>query len=243
MERGAVKGRGKACAGGAAHRRRVYPETWTCGDPARLGDSIVTARTQARDTLRAFAPEAVFRQTEYCILGPDGPGRDLGMDPALRMARLMQLDLTLLDASEWSWWLALSPYDYKDGLLYTDYRLPGDPETIHTSRLFWAFGNFSRYMRPGDRRIEAQGPLEPHGLLVSAFRNPRDARIVVVLVNVGSAPRTVDIGVTGAAGPSPFVSVITSDEHGDELHRLPPVSLPGPFTVPASSIVTLVGGG
>ena len=32
--------------------------------------------------------------TEYCILGPDGPGRDLGIDPALCVANTIHFDLT-----------------------------------------------------------------------------------------------------------------------------------------------------
>ncbi len=33
------------------------------------------------------------------------------------MARVIHYDLTVGGASSWQWWLAVSPYDYKDGLV------------------------------------------------------------------------------------------------------------------------------
>jgi len=59
-----------------------------------------------------------------------GGGRDLTMTTALWMARAMHFDLTICNATAWDWWTAVSREDYKDGLLYTDYRDEGAPVTI-----------------------------------------------------------------------------------------------------------------
>ena len=206
-----------------------------------IGDvRLIKLRMRARQTLDSFAKGMIFRQTEYCILGPDGPGRDLGMDPALRMARVMQLDLTLLDASEWSWWLAVSPYDYKDGLLYTDYRVPGDAQTIITSKLFWTFGNFSRFIRPGFRRLETFGVLDPNGLMASAYRDPRSGSLVVVVVNMSSSDQAVRLVYADAARIAGFVPWLTSARSGDDLRRLDAVSLEETCIVPRRSVETFV---
>jgi len=42
------------------------------------------------------------------------------MDAALYLARTIHNDLTVAHASAWQYWLAISPYDYKDGLIYID---------------------------------------------------------------------------------------------------------------------------
>ena len=62
--------------------------------------------------------------SEFCILGDNdgfkGNGRDLGMETALFVANVIHADLTIANASAWQWWLAVSPYDFKDGLVYID---------------------------------------------------------------------------------------------------------------------------
>jgi hypothetical protein len=67
-------------------------------------------------------------------------------------------NLTVVNVSGWQWWTALSQEDYKDGLIYTDWKKPGDAETIFTSRLLWVLGNYSRFVRPGMRRIGWMAP-------------------------------------------------------------------------------------
>ncbi len=68
--------------------------------------------------------------SEYCILGSYGPGRDLGIDPALYVARTIHFDLTRANAAAWQWWTAVSTEDYKDGLIYTDFKNAGDEQNI-----------------------------------------------------------------------------------------------------------------
>ncbi len=50
-----------------------------------------------------------YHHTEYCILGDEGPGRDLGIDPALRIARTIHYDLAVGNAVAWQWWLGFHP--------------------------------------------------------------------------------------------------------------------------------------
>ena len=91
--------------------------------------------------------------TEWCeMVG----GRDSGMDSALVLARTVHSDLTIANAAAWQYWIAVSRYDYRDGLLYTDYVGPGDEESLHETQRLWALGNYSRFLRPGARRIGAE---------------------------------------------------------------------------------------
>ncbi|HET8524371.1 MAG TPA: glycoside hydrolase, partial [Thermomicrobiales bacterium] len=47
-------------------------------------------------------------------------GRDTGMNSALTMASVIIDDLTVANVTSWQFWIAVSKYDYHDGLLYTD---------------------------------------------------------------------------------------------------------------------------
>lgn len=97
-------------------------------------------------------PEHPMSMTEWCEMVN---GRDSGMDSALTLARTVHADLTLADAVCWQYWIAVSRYDYRDGLLYTDHVEPGDEENIEETKRLWALGNFSRFIRPGAERIDA----------------------------------------------------------------------------------------
>jgi hypothetical protein len=56
--------------------------------------------------------------SEDCVMtgskGKGGGRRNLTMDTALDVARIIHLDLTLVDITAWQWWTAVSPVDSKD---------------------------------------------------------------------------------------------------------------------------------
>jgi O-glycosyl hydrolase len=112
-------------------------------------------------------------------------GRDAGMDSALILANTVHRDLVEGQVSSWQYWIAVSKYDFHDGLLYAD---PAAQTFLPTKRL-WALGNWSRFLRPGARRIEAAGPADA-GLAVSAFRNP-DRSVVAVIINRGEETQSM----------------------------------------------------
>jgi O-glycosyl hydrolase len=222
-----------------------------------LSDRLNMELVQNRQTARtAFAkyPGASLWQSEYCVLtgsdGKGGGGRDLSMKTALDVARVMHYDLTLLDVSSWQWWLALSRWDYKDGLVYTDYEKPGDKPSVIPSKLLWTFGNFSRFVRPGMRRVELAG--EGHdksGLLGSAWIDERNGAAVLVYINEGSLAEDIEVTFEGSVNPqlprmTVMVPFVTSDRAGDDLkeYAAAPVDASGKlaYSIPAKSVVTLV---
>ncbi len=210
---------------------------------ATADDRLVRLRQIVRADLDEHLPGATYLQTEYCILGDRGPGRDLTMDSAIAVAEVIHRDLTILDAAEWSWWLALSPHDYKDGLLYTDWERPGDEENILVSRIFFALGQYSRFIRPGYRRVDAvlagdEGELpDDHPVLASAYVSPDDRELVVVVVNTSSAPQTI------ALEPRRTFEVYrTSDAPGEEIAARGSVSGRETVELPPASVTTFVSG-
>ncbi len=202
--------------------RMGYHSYWS----DRLDGQLLEHRTALAKKMRQY-PGWKLWQTEYCVMdgprGEGGNGRDLGMTTALNVARVMHYDLTLASVSAWQWWTAVSEADYKDGLIYTDWQKPGDPESIYASRLLWTLGNYSRFVRPGMIRVELSG--ENHdirGVLGSAYLDTPGRKIVAVYLNTSTETHRVDLRFD--TGPLPWrlralTRYVTSDRPGDELKK------------------------
>lgn len=190
-------------------------------------------RTQLRQNLNRYSANARYWMTEFCLMEHR---RDLGMDTALRVAETIHYDLTAAEASAWHWWLALSIGDYKDGLIYTDYSEKGGPQNILPSKTLWALGNYSRFLRPGARRIQTATDALPDELLASAYLDHNKKRLVLVLINKGNTPRPIRLGCDHSVGPLvPYITSATED-----LVKLSPLT-GDQYTVPPRSVVTLLG--
>lgn len=142
-----------------------------------------------------------YWQSEYCILGDnngeiDGNKRDTGMNAALYLARVIHTDLATANAAAWQWWLSISPYDYKDGLIYIDQNKTDG--NYYDSKMLWAFGNFSRFVRPGMKRIELASSQTDSSLLASAYIDQKQKTIVAVVVNSSKDKRNINLqGLSG----------------------------------------------
>ncbi|MBN1480143.1 T9SS C-terminal target domain-containing protein [candidate division KSB1 bacterium] len=215
----------------------------------RLDGQMVEHRLTARPFFSDyFAQGWTYWMTEYCILdGPEGAGgngRDVTIKSALDVARIIHYDLTHLDASAWSWWTAVSPENYKDGLIYTNYKSNPASQSIIESKILWAYGNFSRYIRPGSVRIKLTGANNKYGLLGSAYVNETGDRLFLIFVNVAEKDIPVTLQLSGLA-PEYVVRTltpyITSNKNDENLKPYPPINPADTYTVPARSVMTLVG--
>lgn len=191
-----------------------------------------------RQRLYAALQGIPFWQSEYCILGDNagemnGSKVDLGMDAALYVAKVIHTDLTVANAASWQWWLAISPYDYKDGLIYID-KNKADGQ-IHDTKMLWVLGNYSRFVRPGAQRVAVQwkGEGSSRNILLSAFRNT-DNTLAMVVVNSSGAAATFEVSGKGIPGGN-MRSYTTSDKGS-----LQPGNVNGrTIVVPARSVVTI----
>jgi O-glycosyl hydrolase len=193
--------------------------------------NLVELRRAVRENIAAIAPGAEYWMTEYCVMKS---GRDIGMDTALHMARTIHHDMVDGNASSWQWWLAVSPHDYKDGLIYTNYRTTGEQDIIPACML-WALGNYSRYIRPGATRIAAHLKSAPDSVTVSAYRN-RNGSLVTVLTNHANTEHEVKL--TGLQDFSHCRIATTSVNHS--LEEAAAAALPTVATLPAESLVTVI---
>jgi O-glycosyl hydrolase len=184
--------------------------------------------------------------TEYCILdgpyGNGGHGRDLTIQTALDIARIIHYDLTICQASAWQWWTAVSPEDYKDGLIYTDYKNSPSTQNIIESKTLWTLGNYSRFIRPGSVRIELANADDKFGLLGSAYLSADRNRLIVVFLNMSAQEKRIVINLSGLNANQSITAYtphVTSDEPGDDLKAYLSFSADSAYTVPTRSVVTL----
>ena len=223
--------------------------------------TLISKRQQLGAKLATSPGGVGFWQSEFSILENTsdiggGWNRDLSINTALYVARVIHFDLTLANARSWQWWTALSQYDYKDGLIYLDNGNNGitgpdqpDAETLkydgnfRESKLLWAFGNFSRFVRPGMVRVKAgfsvpkSEDYQAQHLMLSAYKDLQKNELVMVFVNYSSTDQKVTIGNLNnglnLAGNS-LECYITSDS--ESLHKFEMDV--NQMTIPARSIVT-----
>ena len=147
-----------------------------------------------------------FWQTEICIMGNDeeiggGGGYDFSMKTALYVARIIHHDLVYANAESWSWWRAAGG-DYRDGLIRIYSRGGWKSGWAVDSKLMWALGNYSRFVRPGAVRYDIaatsadgttleEGYNDPVGVMCSAYQN-KDGKWVVVAINYSEDVKPVD---------------------------------------------------
>ena len=206
-------------------------------------DTLRAVRTRLRDSIAAVDPTLAFWQTEYCVLETTplirGRGRDPSIDAALYIAGIVHTDLVTANASAWHWWLAVTPYDYKDGLLTMDRDSLGG--TVRDTKMLWALGHYARFVRPGMRRIDAEvagagvDSVDAE-LFVSAYRDAANGRTVTVLVNRGGDR---EITLRGIGSHAARVYRTTRDP--DVNLRFSGLLAPGrPLAMPARSLATVV---
>ena len=194
-------------------------------------DRMRAIREQLRDTCRTYG--IGFWQSEICIMHNDeeiggGGGYDFTMATALYVARIIHHDLAYADARSWSWWRACGG-NYKDGLI----RVYNRERHARDSRLLWALGNYSRFVRPGAVRHHVCGPDDPTAVMVTAFRS-KEGRWRLVTINYSGEERQLNIRFSDGSTPQ-WQCYRTSDAAGETLK---PVADTG--TLPPRSITTFV---
>jgi O-glycosyl hydrolase len=174
--------------------------------------NLINNRVNTAAKVSAVNNSVKFWQTEYCILnnedGTAGPTRDLGMNSALYIARVIHTDLAIANATSWQWWLAVSPSDYKDGLVYItdpsgsmgELSATKNDGLIFKSKMLWAMGNYSRFIRPGMIRVDANlsgvadASAAATSMMISAYKNPTTKELVTVVINYGTNEEKVKFG-------------------------------------------------
>ncbi|PQV48234.1 O-glycosyl hydrolase [Jejuia pallidilutea] len=174
-------------------------------------DSLIAIRQKLNKKLENHNID--YWQSEFCILEKtddigSGHKRDLGMNTALYVARLIHADLSLANASSWQWWTALTNADFKDGLIYLDSGLSDDLFNLdamktngdyNDSKLLWAFGNYARFVRPGMVRVQISLNQNKsvkeryNSVMLSAYEDSKTSKMVIVAINYADKDKIIDL--------------------------------------------------
>ncbi|XCF07802.1 glycoside hydrolase [Tamlana crocina] len=176
-------------------------------------DSLIGIRKKLKHKLNEY-PGLDYWQSEFCILEKNddiggGHQRDLGINTALYVARVIHADLTLANASSWQWWTALTIANFKDGLIYLDTGNPNDlynkqslkhDGEYHDSKLLWALGNYSRFVKPGMVRVEVESNRNKEALkkaynnmMVSGYLDKDTSEVVLVAINYSDEDQVLNV--------------------------------------------------
>ncbi|MBC7572529.1 MAG: hypothetical protein H7319_22770 [Spirosoma sp.] len=221
----------------------------TCDDA-----NLVNTRQMALQAAQSAGSPDLW-QTEFGVLGDicgkyNGSPRNTGIDYGLYVAKVIHSDLTLTNVTSWQWWLAMSPYNYSDALVYIngpdgEYKNHDNARKsglVLDSKQLWAFGNFARFVRPGMKRVGVQlenntDPVAQAGsYMVSAYKDETTKKIVLVAVNMTDA--AVSLPLSGVTLKNNQLAAYTTDRDrslakstvaGDKIQMAP------------KSVTTLVG--
>lgn len=150
-------------------------------------------------------------QTEWSMLDQE-PSTSAGFpssydaasytDIALYMGKLIHCDLTFGNMASWSYWttFAQEKWGQKNRFYLLRMNANGDQDqesygdikqggTITDNANLWVLGNYSRFIRPGYKRVAhvTDQAESLNKLMGSAYLSPDGKRLVLVYVNMGSA--------------------------------------------------------
>ncbi|MDR1465159.1 MAG: hypothetical protein LBJ11_07680 [Oscillospiraceae bacterium] len=194
--------------------------------PLEFLDDAGVRRRFRRYMARQY-PDVPVRLTEWTHMRG---GRDYGMDSALEQARTMAADLSALNVVSWQCWVAVSPEDFCDGLIYINQ----EARTFDIPKRYYAFGNFTKFIPRGAVRVDA-GASDPR-LTALAFRD--GDRFVCVLINPAGETVPASLALEGAPLPRQAALHVTSDTQSLAAAEADPKA----FSLPPRSVSTLVVG-
>jgi O-glycosyl hydrolase len=221
----------------AAHS---YYTTWPT-------DNLASTRRQVNEAVKASPKPVEFWMSEYCVLEDNeeikGSRRDLGMNTALYISRVIFADLAIGNASSWQWWLAISPYDYKDGLVYID--LNKNDGVFYDSKSLWALGNYSRFIKEGMQRVlvtrsDIQTDEQSlNGIMTCAFASEDKQEVTMVITNYLSSEVPVQLSLDGASVSGPLKVYLTDGKSNNNLAYQEDIAAGEQITIPPRSVVTI----
>lgn len=225
----------------------------TCPD-----DNMINVRKQVAAKINQVDASLQTWQTEFGILGDicgkyNGSPRNTGIDYGLYVAKVLHHDLTIINVTSWHWWLAISPYNYSDALVYINdpsgqMNVPNCRQDgiVLESKQLWSFGNYARFIRPGMKRITAnvQGVTDPvmaaGSLMISAYKDETSKKLVVVIINPEATDKQVQLtGENSTLNLSGNTVAAYTTDFAYNLRKS--VQAINNIAVPARSVVTLVG--
>lgn len=175
----------------------------------------------------------ILRTSEWCEMTN---GRDYTMDSALELSKVMNDDLTILNVSSWQYWIAVSCYSYRDGLIYVN---KGSKTLAETKRL-WAMGNYSRFIHAGYKRVDLESSDKTLG--VSAYmgqdEQSKKDELVVVITNEKDKQKLISLDF--ADGYKDYSIYVTDENSNLECIESDEIKDDSKVLINAESVTTII---
>ncbi|MBN1575604.1 MAG: hypothetical protein JW913_03575 [Chitinispirillaceae bacterium] len=133
-------------------------------------------------------------------------GPSITIENGVAVARWIQSALTVGEASAWCYWWYGAPYytsNDNEGLALIK-------NNSQKAKRYYTFGNYSRYIRPGQKIVNITGTDKlPAKVLLTASKAD-DGKVVIVAVNETASAQSVSIQIAGGTAPASFKSYVTN---------------------------------
>jgi len=179
-------------------------------------NNLINTRTALLNKRNATDPSLGLWQSEFGILGDicgqyNGYPKNTSIDYGLYVAKIIHHDLTFANMNSWSWWMSISPYDYSDALIYiTDptgsinVNNSKNDGIVSDSKQLWCMGNFSRFVRPGMKRVSSSidgidDATAASSFMISTYKDAVARKIVVVVINMANSAKKFTLDGLGSS--------------------------------------------
>jgi len=172
------------------------------------------------------------------------------MDIALYMGKIIHCDLCYGNMSGWSYWtvFATERYSQKNRFYLIRMNATGDTGDesygdikkggrLTVDKNLWVLGNYSRFIRPGYKRVAIKGADDLNGLMGSSWLSPDEKTLVTVFVNMSQASKKV--GITVADNAIESMKAYLTDKN-NSLKLQSSLNDASQMEIPARSVVTIV---
>lgn len=220
---------------------------WTDGS----WNTLNSVRSQVASA--ASARQLKVYQTEWSMLGDnynsDGyPGHQKAsyLDMALYLSKVLHSDLTVANASSWSYWTSMDSERWDQKCRFHlikvtpaggDYGDFGESGTYEATKNLWVLGNYSLFIRPGYQRVSLSIPNTSNSFFGSAYISPEGDRLVAVYTNLTSKSIALDIKLEGLGKKVTGIKRYTTSQTENLIED----ELPGDHcAVQPQSVITLV---
>ena len=194
--------------------------------------SDTSSKSAFRKWLNVNYPGKQIRMSEWCEMVN---GTDTGMDSAIVLAQTVAEDLSVLDAVSWSCWVGVSPGGYHDGLIHA-VKNGRHPVTIMPLKRLWAYGNYSRFIRPGFVRVAVE---DGKALNAVAFKGEEEGRKKLVVVAINDSTEALSLCLNGDFSAYASVTAYETSAQYD-LGSVGQWTQTEPFTLSPRSVTTFV---
>jgi O-glycosyl hydrolase len=157
-----------------------------------------------------------------------GPNNTI--ENGVAIARWVHSGLVVGEVNAWLWWW-YSGNTTNEGLIQQSGSV--------TTKRYYAFGNFTRYVRPGYHRVAVTGVF-PDKVLVSAYTSDT-GEVVIVAINETTSAQSIPLVVAGGTAPTTMVPFVTSGSaNWDEGAPVAVAAGTLPMALEAMSVTTFV---